>query len=277
MGRTAQSEMEKHNKKVYFVSDFHLGSPTYADSRRREEKIVAWLDHIKPTAEALYLVGDVFDFWYEYKFVVPKGYVRLLGRLAQWRDEGIPVYMYTGNHDLWMFDYFEKELDIPVRHQPTQELIHGKHFFIGHGDGLGPKDHSYKILKRVFTNRFLQWAFMWVHPDVGARFAAWCSRRSRAAQKETERFLGEDNEWLYLYANRKLDALPQTHYFVFGHRHLPLDMALKNGQSRYINLGEWFNACTFAEFDGQELVLRQWKDGKVLTYEQDNLPAARLG
>jgi UDP-2,3-diacylglucosamine hydrolase len=242
----------------YFASDFHLGAPDYETSRAREARIVRWLDTIRPDAESLYLVGDLFDFWFEYGTVVPKGHVRLLGRLAEWRDAGIPVHVFTGNHDLWMFGYLEQELGVEVHHKPLVREIGGKRFFIGHGDGLGPGDHGYKFLKKIFTHPFLQWAFRWLHPDVGARIAVYSSRKSRAAQPE-ETFVRAEDEWLWAYANRKLRELPELDYFVFGHRHLALDLALENGHCRYINLGEWFRHCTYAVFDGQRLELRTFE------------------
>lgn len=217
-----------------------------------------WLDTIRPDAEALYLVGDLFDFWFEYKHVVPKGAVRLLGRLAEWRDAGIPVYVFTGNHDLWMFGYFEQELDIPVYHRPIVREIGGKTFFIGHGDGLGPGDTGYKWLKKVFTNRLLQWGFRWLHPDIGAHIATVSSRKSRAAQSEAV-FERPEDEWLWAYANRKLEQQPDIDYFIFGHRHMPLDLPLKNGHSRYLNLGEWLHECSYAVFDGENVGLRNFR------------------
>ncbi len=239
----------------YFASDFHLGAPNHEESRAREARIVRWLDSIRHDAESLYLVGDLFDFWFEYGTVVPKGHVRLLGRLAEWCDAGIPVHVFTGNHDLWMFGYLERELGVTVHHGPIRCEIGGKRFFVGHGDGLGPGDHGYKFLKKIFTNRFLQWAFGWLHPDIGARIAVFSSRKSRAAQPE-DAFVRPEDEWLWAYANRKLGQFPELDYFVFGHRHLPLDLPLRDGRCRYVNLGEWFSGCSYAVFDGERLELK---------------------
>jgi len=154
-------------KKVYFASDFHLGIDARLSSREREKQLVRWLEQIRKDAYSIYLVGDVFDFWFEYKTVVPKGYVRLLGKLAELRDEGIPIYFFTGNHDMWMFSYFEEELGIPIYREPIVREIMGKTFFIGHGDGLGPGDHGYKFIKRVFANPVCQWLFERLHPKIG--------------------------------------------------------------------------------------------------------------
>ncbi|WMX14688.1 MULTISPECIES: UDP-2,3-diacylglucosamine diphosphatase [unclassified Aureispira] len=247
-------------KKIYFASDFHIGVPTPEASRLREQKILRWLNRIEHDAKAIFLVGDIFDFWFEYKTVVPKGAIRLLGKIAELSDRGIDIHFFVGNHDIWMFDYFPNELGVTVHHHPIQLELGGKYFFIGHGDGLGPEDYGYKRLKKIFTNRFCQWLFGWLHPDIGMRIANRSSSASRTAQIEPEYFLGKDKEWLLLYANYKIKQLPFIDYFIFGHRHLPLDILLDNQHSRYINLGEWFNQCTYAEFDGQELHLKAFEN-----------------
>lgn len=242
--------------KIYFASDFHLGAPNPQESRQREQTILRWLEQVALDASAIYLVGDIFDFWFEYKTVVPKGAVRLLGKLAELSDAGIDLHIFVGNHDIWMFDYLEQELGATVHHQPLQVKLGDKHFFIAHGDGLGPGDHGYKRLKKVFTNRFCQWLFGWLHPDIGIRIANKASHTSRTAQVEPEYFLGADKEWLLQYANQKLrQAETTTDYFIFGHRHLPLDILLQNKKSRYLNLGEWFSYNTYAVFDGNDLQL----------------------
>jgi UDP-2,3-diacylglucosamine hydrolase len=238
---------------MYFASDFHLGAPNSTNSREREKRIVAWLDDCRSDAAALFLVGDIFDFWMEYRNVVPKGFVRLLGRLAEWSDAGIPIVLFTGNHDLWMRDYFTSELGAQVYKQPIRATLGDVGFFIGHGDGLGPGDYGYKRLKKVFTNPFLQWAFRnLVHPDWGVALASKLSKRSRAAQGYHETFLGEDNEWLYQYALRLQLRYPDVQHFVFGHRHLCLEMPLPpHGKARYTNLGEWFTGSPHGILDQQ--------------------------
>lgn len=242
-------------KKTFFASDFHLGVHGKIPSRERELQVARWLDQIQPEAEALYLMGDLFDFWFEYRSVVPKGYLRLLGRLADWRDAGIPVYIFTGNHDLWMFRYFEDELGIPVYREPIRRELHGKTFVLGHGDGLGPGDYGYKFLKRLFSNRICQRLFAALHPDLAFAMANYWSRRSRLANMGEDVFLGPENEWLIQYCEERLQH-EQPDFFIFGHRHLPIDYTLSNGQSRYINLGEWVHSCSYAEFDGTNLQLR---------------------
>ncbi|MEX0273388.1 MAG: UDP-2,3-diacylglucosamine diphosphatase [Flavobacteriaceae bacterium] len=239
-------------KKAYFASDNHLGAPTPEESLPREKKFVQWLDTIKSDAGAIFLLGDLFDFWMEYKTVVPKGFVRVLGKLAELADAGTPIYYFVGNHDLWMNGYFEKELGIPVFHKPQQFEINGTSFFIGHGDGLGPGDHGYKRMKKVFVHPFSKWLYRWLHPDWGVRLAQYLSVKNKAISGEEDvQFLGEDKEWLVQYCKRKLET-QQYDYFVFGHRHLPLEIAL-NEQSTYVNLGDWITYYTYAVFDGEKL------------------------
>ena len=250
--------------KTYFASDFHLGVEGRLSSRARERQIVRWLESIRHDAAAIYLVGDVFDFWFGYKHVVPKGYVRLLGKLAELRDAGIPIYYFTGNHDMWMFRYLETELDIPIYRAPITRRIGNRVFHIGHGDGLGPGDHGYKFIKKVFNNPLCQWAFARLHPNFGIGLANYWSRRSREGQTEAARFLGADREWLISYANERL-ATEAIDFFVFGHRHLPIDYTLNNGRSRYINLGDWVDFNSYAVFDGNDLRIEFYErpDGKV--------------
>ena len=235
------------NKKIYFASDQHLGAPTPKASLPREKKFVAWLDTIKEDAGTIFLLGDLFDFWFEYKTVVPKGFVRVLGKLAELKDAGIDIYFFVGNHDLWMRDYFQKELNIPVFHKPQEFDINGKIFLIGHGDGLGPNDHGYKRMKKVFTFPFFKWLFRWLHPDIGVRLGHYFSVKNKLISgDEDARFLGKENEWLAQYCRRKLT---EKHYdfFIFGHRHLPLEIELNNN-STYINLGDWIQYFTYGEF-----------------------------
>ena len=243
-------------KKVYFASDNHLGAPTRKESLPREKKFVAWLDSIKHDAHAIFLMGALFDFWFEYRTVVPKGFTRTLGKLAELSDMGIQITYFVGNHDLWMNGYFEEELNIPVYHKPQQFTINDTSFFIGHGDGLGPHDKGFKRMKKVFTNPVAQWFFKWLHPDLGVRLGQHLSVNNKIISGEADaKFLGEDKEWLILYAKRKLE---QHHYdhFIFGHRHLPLEIKL-NEKSTYTNLGDWISYFTYAVFDGEQLTLQK--------------------
>lgn len=247
------------NKKIFFASDFHLGLGTPEENRVREQRIIRWLDIIEPEAERLYLLGDLFDYWFEYKQVVPRGHVRFLGRLAQMVDRGIPVHIFSGNHDVWMFDYLEKELGATVHHQPlTIEHSH-KLFLLGHGDGLGPGDHGYKFIKKIFRAPINQWLFARLHPNLALSLMRRFSKTSRESQEEDLQFLGADTEWLVQYAERKITERPYD-FLLFGHRHLPIDHLLSNKTSRYINCGDWINHNTYVVFDGTELELKKYEE-----------------
>ncbi|WP_179321022.1 UDP-2,3-diacylglucosamine diphosphatase [Winogradskyella helgolandensis] len=244
-------------KKIYFASDNHLGAPTSEASRPREKKFVAWLDEIKHDAAAIFLMGDLFDFWFEYKTVVPKGFTRTLGKLAEISDSGIPIHYFVGNHDLWMNGYFEEELGIPVYHKPEEFTFNDTSVFIGHGDGLGPGDKGYKRMKKVFTSPFFQWLFKWMHPDIGVKIGQYMSVKNKMISGDDDAtFLGEDNEWLAVYCKRKLEDKHRD-YFVFGHRHLPLEIDL-NETSKYINLGDWIQYYTYGVFDGENFELKTY-------------------
>jgi len=233
-----------NNKKVYFASDQHLGAPTADASLPREKIFVAWLENIKKDAEAIFLLGDLFDFWFEYEKVVPKGFVRVLGKLAEISDSGIPIYFFVGNHDLLMKDYFEKELNIPVFHKPQEFIINQKKFLIGHGDGLGPGDLGFKRMKKVFTFPLFQWFFRWLHPDLGVKLGQYMSVKNKMISGEEDaKFLGEEKEWLVQYSRKKLTE-KHFDYFVFGHRHLPLEIKLQEN-SMYFNLGDWIQYYTY--------------------------------
>ncbi len=244
-------------KNIYFISDFHLGVPTYESSRDREKMLCKFLNSIKDDAEEIFLVGDIFDMWFEYKTVVPKGYVRLLGTLAQLSDSGIKISAFTGNHDMWMFGYFEKELNIPVYRHNIEREWEGKKFLIGHGDGLGPGDVGYKFIKKIFASKVCQWFFGWIHPDIGLGVANFFSRRSRIATGTTDAvWLGDTKESLFIYCH---EILSREHidYFVFGHRHLPLQKPV-GLNSTYINLGDWVKYFSYAVFDGKTCELKSY-------------------
>jgi UDP-2,3-diacylglucosamine hydrolase len=251
-------------KKIYFLSDFHLGAPNEEASLVREKAIVRFLDEKKSDAFAFFIVGDIFDFWYEYKRVVPKGYVRLLGKLAELTDAGIQLHLFAGNHDMWMKNYFQNELHAKVYMEPQEFHFNEAHFFIAHGDGLGPGDHGYKAMKKVFRNPACQWLFGILPTRVGIGVADYFSRKSRAATGSSEEtFLGEENEWLIIFSKDVLKE-KNINYFVFGHRHLPIDYRLAN--SRYINLGDWIRYFTYGVFDGSRFELRSYlgQDDKII-------------
>jgi UDP-2,3-diacylglucosamine hydrolase len=251
--------MSLTKSKYYFVSDFHLGAPNSKASLEREKLVVKWLEEIRKDAKEIYILGDLFDFWFEYKTVVPKGFVRILGKLAEICDEGTPVHFFTGNHDMWCFDYLPNEIGVKLYKEPIKREIEGKQFFLGHGDGLGPGDNSYKFLKKVFSNPVCQFMFGWIHPNIGMGLANFWSRKSRISNSlGDEKYLGDENEWLVQFCKDELKNDRKTDFFIFGHRHLPLDINIEN--SRYINLGEWINYCTYAVFDGKNLELKSFKN-----------------
>jgi len=251
--------MTDNSKKIYFASDFHLGAPNFESSLIREKKIVSWLNHIEKDASEIFLVGDIFDFWFEYKRAIPRGFVRLQGKIAELTDKGIPVHVFTGNHDMWIFDYLPKELGVKLYREPIEREFFGKKYFIGHGDGLGPGDKGYKFLKKVFANKFCQWCFARLHPNFGIWLADKSSKSSRAKTgSEDEKYHGDENEWLFMFCQEKLKA-DHYDYFVFGHRHLPLEKNVGKG-SVYYNLGEWINYCTYLVIDENSTTLKKWED-----------------
>lgn len=244
-------------KKIYFASDFHLGTPSHEKSRQREDKIIAWLQSIQDSAQEIYLVGDLFDFWFEHKYTIPKGFVRLQGKMAELCDKGIPIHVFTGNHDMWMFDYLPKELGIQLYREPISKEWNGKKFFIGHGDGLGPGDKGYKFLKKVFASKIAQWFFARLHPNFSFWLANTSSQKSRLhTALDDEKYLGDDKEWLAVFCRETLEK-EHFDFFVFGHRHYPIDISVGEN-SRYINLGEWMNYCTYGEFDGEKMTLQKF-------------------
>lgn len=257
--------------KIYFASDFHLGVPDHSRSRKREDTIVEWLTHCQKDASEIYLVGDLFDFWFEHKYTIPKGFVRLQGKIAELTDAGIPVHVFTGNHDMWMFDYLPQELGVIMHRAPIVKEWNGRKFYIGHGDGLGPGDHGYKFLKKLFANKFCQWCFARLHPNFSFWLAQQSSKKSRLhTALEDEKYLGDDQEWLAIYSREILEK-EHFDYFIFGHRHLPISVDL-NDRSRYYNLGEWINYQTFVVFDGKSASLMKWQSDKnnsiAINYEQ---------
>jgi len=253
-------------KKVYFLSDFHLGAPDVVMSLKREKLVVQFLDTIKADAFQIFLVGDVFDFWYEYRKVVPRGYTRLLGKLAELSDSGIGIHLFVGNHDMWMRDYFQIEFNIPVYFEERDFVFNQKHFHIAHGDGLGPGDQKYKALKKLFRNPICQWLFGVLPPAIGIGVANYFSKKSRDKTGSVEEvFLGEKKEWLIIYSKEVLKQ-KNVDYFVFGHRHLPIVFRLST-ESYYINLGDWIRYCTYAVFDGVDLELKSFtgQEAKIIS------------
>jgi UDP-2,3-diacylglucosamine hydrolase len=249
--------MSTGNHHIYFASDFHLGVPDYQSSFEREKKIVRWLNSISSQATEIYLMGDLFDFWFEHTYTAPKGFVRLLGKLAELSDRGIKIHIFTGNHDMWMFGYLEKEIGAQIYHAPIVKEYNQQKFYLAHGDGLGPGEYGYKFIKKIFTNRFFQWCYARIHPNTAFGIANYFSRRSRQSNyNDDAKYLGDEKEWLVQYCKE----LQQTHnyqYMIFGHRHLPLDKTI--GQGRYINLGDWISYNTYGYFNGETFELKTFE------------------
>ena len=250
-------ELEK-NKKIYFVSDAHLGLPPQEKSLVREKLLVKWLEEKRKDAAAFYLLGDIFDYWFEYKKVVPRGFVRLLGKLADIGDAGIPVYFFTGNHDVWIFDYLPGETGVEVFRKPVSHSYQGKRFYLAHGDGLGPGGKGFKVLKKIFTSKFLQWMYARIHPNTATGFAHRWSRRSRFSKGNYVPWLGEEKEHLVLHS-KKIEQKEHFDFYIYGHRHVPKEHML-NENSKVIYLGDWFVNFSYGEFDGKDVRLRFYED-----------------
>ncbi|CAN5350427.1 UDP-2,3-diacylglucosamine diphosphatase [soil metagenome] len=245
------------SQKIYFASDFHLGVPTHDASLERERKIIAWLEMVRHDAHSIYLLGDIFDFWFEYRQTIPKGFIRFQGKLAELCDAGIPIYFFTGNHDMWMFDYFPKELGIPIYREPILLNTGSQRLIIGHGDGLGPGETGYKILKSFFDSKVCQWLFARIHPNLGMSIATYWSKKSRINNMKTEeKFHGDEKEFLLLWC-REQEKISHHDFYVFGHRHLPLDLKVSDN-SRYVNIGEWVNGSTYGVYDGNSFELKNF-------------------
>ncbi|WP_010422534.1 UDP-2,3-diacylglucosamine diphosphatase [Anaerophaga thermohalophila] len=248
----------EQKKKIYFASDVHLGAPNISNHREHEKRFVAWLDSIKNDASEVYLMGDIFDFWFEYRHVIPRGYARFIGKLCELTDGGISVHFFTGNHDIWVFDYLPQETGVIVHKEPYIATLYGKKFFLAHGDGLTPDEKAYKRLKAVFTNKTAQWLFRWVHPDLGVSMARFWSRKSRENNQDSEKatFQGEEGEWLIQFSKKKLK---QEHFdfFIYGHRHVAIDFPVGTN-SRVCYLGDWVKLYTYAVWDGETFELKQW-------------------
>lgn len=253
--------MSSRNK-IYFASDFHLGVPDRISSLAREKKLVSWFESIKNDAAEIFLMGDVFDFWFEYRTVIPKGYSRLFGKIAELTDSGIKVHLFRGNHDIWAFNYLNEELNIIIHRKPEVLTYNSKKFYLSHGDGLGPGDRGYKLLKKIFENRLSQWLFRWIHPDIGARIALYFSRKSRIAnmikEGKSENQIPLEKEILYQHSLSILNENANIDFLIFGHRHMPIKHPL-NSRSTLIILGDWITNFTYAVFDGKSVELKKFE------------------
>ena len=248
------------DKKIYFASDLHLGAPTITDPVAHERRFVRWLDSIKDSAAEIYLLGDIFDFWFEYKRVIPKGFSRFIGKLCELTDAGIPVYFFTGNHDIWVFDYLPGETGVTVYHQPVYKNLKGKRFFLAHGDDLAPFEKTKSRLKTVFKNRTAQKIFRHLHPDIGVWIAAKWSRnsRDRNVNSSWSVYRGEEKEWLVSWA-RQATAKEHVDFFVFGHRHLSMEILL-TANSKVIYLGDWIDKCSYGVWDGSDFTINYFQE-----------------
>ena len=249
-------------KKIYFLSDAHLGSWAIEHSRTHERRLVSFLDKIKDDAAAVYILGDMFDFWYEFKYAVPKGYTRFLGKVSELTDRGVEVHLFTGNHDLWCLDYFEKECGVILHREPCLVEIYGKELFLAHGDEFS-KDKMFLVLRKIFHSRFLRRCFSMLHP----RWSLWMgnswARHSMIKHKvkgDTP-FLGAENEFCVQYAEEYLCKHPSVDCFIFGHRHVDEDLPL-SGNSRCIFLGDWISNFAYVVFDGKEILRKHYIEGE---------------
>lgn len=241
------------DKKAYFASDFHLGLAAGTNPREREERVVAWLRQVSADAHTIYLLGDIFDFWWEYKKVVPKGFTRFLGMLSHLTDSGIAVHLFTGNHDMWMKSYLEEECGVTIHHEPLLVTIGGELFYLAHGEGLGTRSKGFRILLSLFHNRILQRIYSAIHPRIGLGIGHAWSNSSRLAKHVSLPFLGEENEDLIRHTRAIASAGCEARYFIYGHRHLP--MTFDESGRRMIILGDWFSTTSYAVYDGRELNL----------------------
>ena len=250
--------MFPEKKKIYFASDLHLGMYPLEESREREKHIVAWLNSIEDSMLELWLLGDIFDYWFEYAKVVPKGFTRFLGKLADLSDKGIPVHVFTGNHDVWMFKYLQTEIGATIHHHHLILELGEKTFYLAHGDGLTSRDNGYLFLKSVFTSRFLQWCYARIHPNTSTAFAQWWSKKSRYGKGFATPFKGDENEEQVLFSKAFLADNPDIDLFIYGHRHIPYDISI--GEDKHvICLGDWIFNFSYGEFDGQEFKIQTHK------------------
>ena len=248
----------------YFASDFHLGAPTKEQSKIRELTIVRWLDYAATDATDIYLVGDVFDFWFEYAAVIPKGFSRFFGKLAELADRGIQLHFFYGNHDMWVKHYFTEEFGMKIYENPIKLTLHGKRIYLGHGDGLGPGDRGYKLIKSFLRSKVCQWAFARIHPNFGIGLANFFSGKSREGSEHEHQFLGYEHEWLYQFAQGMQQKDPHD-YYIFGHRHLPYALPIEQGT--YFNLGEWIHYQTFMKIDSDIPQYFTWDGQHAHSYD----------
>ena len=251
------------HKNIYFLSDAHLGSLAIEHARTQERRLVRFLDSIKSKAAAIYLLGDMFDFWYEYKYVVPKGFTRFLGKLSELTDMGVEVHFFTGNHDIWAYEYLEKECGVIIHRQPLTTEIYDKVFYLAHGDGLGDPNKNFKLLRSIFHNRTCQILFSSLHPRWGLWFGLQWAKHSRMKRKDGMEppYQGEDKEYLVLYTKEYMKSHKDIDYFIYGHRHIELDLMLSR-KTRMMIIGDWITQFTYVVYDGEHIFLEEYVEGE---------------
>ena len=249
-------------KKIYFASDAHLGARFLKDPLATERRLTRWLDSVKREAAAIWFLGDMFDYWYEYKYVVPKGHTRFLGKLAELSDMGVEIHFFIGNHDIWMFDYLPREIGAVIHRDTLTVDLLGKRFFLGHGDEVDYRSRAFRLMRRVFRNRFCQWLYAGIHPRWTFGFAlGWSlsSRRSGLEKQEEREYQGEAGEYLVAIAKEYLKTHPDINFFIFGHRHIMLDLMLSR-TARILIAGDWMRYCSYIVWDGENLFLEQFEE-----------------
>jgi UDP-2,3-diacylglucosamine hydrolase len=254
----------KTSGKIYFASDMHFGSDAFENPQKAEQRFVHWLDTIQDNAVALYLLGDVFDFWFEYKEVVPRGFTRVLGKIAEMNDAGIEIHFFTGNHDIWVKDYLPQETGVILHREPLRTQIGGKTFYLAHGDALGDSSRSFHLIRWIFHNRLCQILFGALHPRWGVGFGYIWSKHSRKKKLANPApYFGENKEHLVLYAKEYIQKYADTDYLIFGHRHILLDLML-SPRSRMMIIGDWLQYFSYAVFDGKGLSLEQFEEEEIV-------------
>ena len=248
---------------VYFISDAHLGSRALTSMRTRERRLVSFLDAVKDKASAIYMLGDMFDFWFEYRNVIPKGYTHFLGKLSELTDRGVEIHFFIGNHDIWCKDYLTEECGVIMHYEPMTVDIEGKLFYLAHGDGLGDTDWKFRMLRGMFHNPILQWLFAGIHPRWSVHFGLEWAKHSRLKHERdgAPRYMGEQSEPLVAYSKEYLMHHPEINYFIYGHRHIELNLMLSR-DTRLLILGEWTDLFTYAVFDGNTLRLENYVEGE---------------
>ena len=251
-------------KSIYFLSDAHLGSWAIEHRRMQERRLVRFLDSIKEKAGGVYLLGDMFDFWYEYKYVVPKGFTRFLGKISELTDMGVEVHYFTGNHDIWAYDYLAEECGVILHKQPQTIELYGKIFYLAHGDGLGDPNKSFKVIRSIFHNKTCQWLFSGLHPRWGMWFGLTWAKHSRMKHGmggDPPDYMGDDKEHLILYTKKYIQYHSNVDYFIYGHRHIEVDKQLTK-KARVIILGDWISQFSYVVYDGEHLLMQEYIEGE---------------